>query len=404
MPQKRVMGHAGAFIGPRDPSAEDKFRALEQSGAVMLLTTSKINGSTQSKGGPTSQRRGYHTIRRPPEYLQIAPSARQARCLHLDGEKAASLVRSALPDFDVTESTPSPSSIQVMSTIDRISARINVQLRPRGRSDDASDESTTLETSHSPSGGSKGTDKHSLEQVAGSRESLKDTPFANFEPCRERLTSGVADFMRTHEALSMQLLLSLNNDNKPVLSSPTIHFDDSAYKSGKRQEVVFAKRDKSAEDQSEVVAEEHGIVYITLDPTDQSASIGTLVNGAGLAMNTVDVLSLPPYNVKCANFLDTGGKATSDTVKKSFELILRDSRIKVIFVNIFGGLTDCAMIADGVMLAFKDVDMRGLPVVVRLRGTNEEEGQRKIAESGLALEAFDQFEDAARRVAELANA
>lgn len=144
-------------------------------------------------------------------------------------------------------------------------------------------------------------------------------------------------------------------------------------------------------------------MYVTLHPEDPDATIGTLVNGAGLAMNTVDVLSLPPYNGKCANFLDTGGKATSETVKRSFELVLADKRVKVIFVNIFGGLTDCGMIADGVMLAFKEVDMRGVKVVVRLRGTNEEVGQRKIAESGLELEAFDGFEEAAGRVVELAG-
>ena len=102
---------------------------------------------------------------------------------------------------------------------------------------------------------------------------------------------------------------------------------------------------------------------------------GSLVNGAGLAMNTVDAIC--DLGGACANFLDTGGKATAETVKKSFDLVLRDTRVKVVFVNIFGGLTRCDMIADGIMLAYKELNI-SLPVVVRLRGTLETEGQRMI--------------------------
>lgn len=100
------------------------------------------------------------------------------------------------------------------------------------------------------------------------------------------------------------------------------------------------------------------------------------MNGAGLAMNTVDAIS--DLGGKCANFLDTGGKATSETVKRSFELILKNPNVKTIFVNIFGGLTLCDMIANGIMLAYKDLGIK-VPVVVRLRGTNEEIGQNIVS-------------------------
>ena len=93
-------------------------------------------------------------------------------------------------------------------------------------------------------------------------------------------------------------------------------------------------------------------------------------------MNTVDAIS--DLGGKCANFLDTGGKATSETVKSSFRIILRDPRVKAVFVNIFGGLTLCDMIADGIMLAYKDLGI-SVPVVVRLRGTNEEIGQKMVS-------------------------
>ncbi|KAI4110706.1 MAG: hypothetical protein LQ338_008366, partial [Usnochroma carphineum] len=143
-------------------------------------------------------------------------------------------------------------------------------------------------------------------------------------------------------------------------------------------------------------AAKDGIVYVKLGG---AGTIGTLVNGAGLAMNTVDAIA--DLGGSCANFLDTGGKATSATVKTSFQLVLSDPRVKVIFVNIFGGLTLCDMIAEGIMLAYKDLGIK-VPVVVRLRGTNEEIGQKMIAESGLPLHAFDDFEEAALKAIELA--
>lgn len=98
-------------------------------------------------------------------------------------------------------------------------------------------------------------------------------------------------------------------------------------------------------------------------------------------MNTVDAIA--DLGGKCANFLDTGGKATSETVKSSFRIILKDPRVKTIFVNIFGGLTLCDMIADGIMLAYKDLGIK-VPVVVRLRGTNEEIGQRMVKQAQAA--------------------
>ena len=104
------------------------------------------------------------------------------------------------------------------------------------------------------------------------------------------------------------------------------------------------------------------------------------VNGAGLAINTVDAIA--DLGGNCANFLDTGGKATSETVKSSFRIILKDARVKTIFVNIFGGLTLCDMIANGIMLAYKDLGIT-VPVVVRLRGTNEEIGQKMVSNDTL---------------------
>jgi succinyl-CoA synthetase alpha subunit len=116
-------------------------------------------------------------------------------------------------------------------------------------------------------------------------------------------------------------------------------------------------------------------------------------------MNTTD--ALVHYGGQPANFLDTGGKATSETVKESFRIILADERVKAVFVNICGGLTDCGMIARGILLAFEELGVK-VPVVVRLRGTNEDEGERVIRGSGLRVEVERELDVAARRVVALA--
>ena len=181
----------------------------------------------------------------------------------------------------------------------------------------------------------------------------------------------------------MSTTLFVTSSGSLSVAQPKVQIDYSALKSTKRQPDIFALRDVAAEDSTEVEAEKFGVVFVKLHAGDSSANIGTLANGAGLAMNTVDAQALTLHFGKATEFLDTGGKATSQTVKTSFELILRDERVKVIFTNIFGGSNDGGMIADGIILAIKEVYMRGVSVVVRIRGTNEAIGQKKIAESGL---------------------
>jgi len=204
------------------------------------------------------------------------------------------------------------------------------------------------------------------------------------------LVKTLATIFKEKEAYSIETHL-IANPKTGILEVcyAKISFDDSALKSGNRQTDIHSQRDIASLDVDELSVEKDGIVYIKLDNDD--AYVATLINGAGLAMNALDVLH--DNGAYPTNFLDTGGKATSETIKKSFEVILKDSRVKVIFVNIFGGLTRCDMVAEGIILAFKELDMK-TPVVVRLRGTNEAEGQKLIAESGLPLHAFDDFFEA----------
>jgi succinyl-CoA synthetase beta subunit len=144
-------------------------------------------------------------------------------------------------------------------------------------------------------------------------------------------------------------------------------FDDNAEF---RQQDIFALRDISQEEPSEVEAQAAGLNFIKLD-----GSIGCLVNGAGLAMATMDVLTL--HGGQPANFLDVGGGATPETVKKAFQILLRDPKVKSIFINIFGGIMRCDYIAEGVIKAASELELT-VPLVVRLKGTKEAEAKECV--------------------------
>ena len=148
-------------------------------------------------------------------------------------------------------------------------------------------------------------------------------------------------------------------------------------------------RDTTQEDETEVKASEHDLNYVTMD-----GNIGCMVNGAGLAMATMDVIAL--NGGAPANFLDVGGGATKERVTEAFKLILSSDKVKAIFVNIFGGIVRCDMIAEGIIAAVKEVDVK-VPVVVRLEGTNVEAGKKLLAESGLAITPADDINDGARK-------
>jgi len=153
---------------------------------------------------------------------------------------------------------------------------------------------------------------------------------------------------------------------------------------------LVALRDESQEDHAEAVAVKHNLNYVTMD-----GNIGCMVNGAGLAMATMDVIKLA--GGEPANFLDVGGGATKERVTEAFKLILSSDKVRAIFVNIFGGIVRCDMIAEGIIAAVKEVDVK-VPVVVRLEGTNVEAGKDLLKNSGLAIIAADDINDGAKKV------
>ena len=181
--------------------------------------------------------------------------------------------------------------------------------------------------------------------------------------------------------------LAVTTDNQVVALDAKFNFDDNALY---RQPAIVALRDKSEEDPREVAASEYNLNYIGLD-----GNIACLVNGAGLAMATMDIIKF--HGGEPANFLDVGGGASKEQVAAAFKIILGDPNVKGILVNIFGGIMDCQIIAEGVVAASKEVSL-SIPLVVRLEGNNVEAGKKTLAESGLAITSANDLTDAARKI------
>ena len=167
-----------------------------------------------------------------------------------------------------------------------------------------------------------------------------------------------------------------------------VNFDDNAVE---RHKDIMELRDLTEEDEKEIEASKYDLSYIALDGT-----IGCMVNGAGLAMATMDIIKL--YGEEPANFLDVGGGATTEKVTAAFKIITSDPNVSGILVNIFGGIMKCDVIAEGVVAAIKEVGLK-VPLVVRLEGTNVEKGKKILEDSGLNVIPADDLDDAAKKIA-----
>ncbi|MDE2091568.1 MAG: ADP-forming succinate--CoA ligase subunit beta [Gammaproteobacteria bacterium] len=181
--------------------------------------------------------------------------------------------------------------------------------------------------------------------------------------------------------------LIVTTDGRVLALDAKLNLDDNALF---RHPDLAAMRDASQEDARESEARQHELNYVSLD-----GNIACMVNGAGLAMATMDIIKL--HGGTPANFLDVGGGATSERVTAAFKLILSNRSVKAILVNIFGGIVRCDLIAEGIIAAVKDVGVR-VPVVVRLEGTNVEKGKKLLAHSGLAITPANDLTDAAKKV------
>jgi succinyl-CoA synthetase beta subunit len=210
---------------------------------------------------------------------------------------------------------------------------------------------------------------------------------------RANLQALYKGFWETDASLAEINPLILTGDGKVVALDAKMNFDSNALF---RHPDIVAMRDLDEEDPAEIEASRFDLSYISLD-----GDIGCLVNGAGLAMATMDTIKL--YGGSPANFLDVGGGATAEKVTEAFKIMLRNPNLKAILVNIFGGIMKCDTIANGVVTAAREVQL-GVPLVVRMKGTNEDLGKDILAKSGLPIITADNMAQAAEKVVAAAGA
>ena len=218
-------------------------------------------------------------------------------------------------------------------------------------------------------------------------------PAGSVERCVDVLQKLYTCYMKTDASLVEINPMVLEGDGGIRALDAKFNFDSNALF---RHPEIVALRDLEEEDPSEVEASNFGLAYISLD-----GNIGCLVNGAGLAMATMDTIKL--FGAEPANFLDVGGGATPEKVTEAFKIMLKNKRVEAILVNIFGGIMKCDTIATGVISACRAVNL-SVPLVVRMKGTNEELGKKLLTESGLPIISADTMADAAEKVVAAVNA
>lgn len=379
IPHGKVMGHAGAFLLPGEPDAKTKIKAFEDVGVTMVNHPARFgdamkvllpDSGTSISGvvtSGTSQKRHIHTKR-------VCPTSRastmvtQKRTLYLRAEGAMKLLdEKNIPRIKKLSKAPSRQHRKVTIGIDRSNRCPCIRLQDPNAESDYPVIPEKISFSYN-SGPSNNILKNCISLLRLRHESSST----------QQIIPKLYEIFKEKEAFLLESCLAkrLRKKTQEAKMTPVITanfgFDDAAFKVANRHPDLHSLPRADPQHHIEAEAAKHGIVYIRFPG---KGNIGTLVNGAGLAMNTVDALA--DAGGYTANFLDTGGKATTETVKRSFEAILGDHRVKVVFVNIFGGLTLGDMIAEGIILAFRECKVE-VPVVVRIRGTNEREGQRIV--------------------------
>lgn len=419
-PPGRIMGHAGAWSAPGEAIAREKIALLEKADIEVVEHPEKLGERMKAllgrRGKPNGgsqigqqQRRGFHTLRQRPQSVRQNTARReQRRNLYIKQSDAFGMLNQRGVQTK-HEGSNGDATKMVAISIDRSARQPCIVASPVTDPD-----SIFSNTKRFPFAYGSG-DALSAEMV--DRVAKHMHVHGDGKKALRKLLGDLVDLYMTKEAFVLRTEVAIDDSTGDLhVTRAKFGFDDAAFRSSKRQQDVHALREIEKEEPAEVAAEKEGMVYVKLDG---EGTLGTIVNGAGLAMNTVDnIVALGGHP---ANFLDTGGKATSETVKASFKVVTSDPRVKAIFVNIFGGLTLGDMIANGILMAFKDLDLK-VPVVVRIRGTNEAEGQKLIRESGLKMDAFgefarctapaprscadertDSFDEAAKRAIALAN-
>jgi succinyl-CoA synthetase beta subunit len=355
-------------------SVDEAVAAAQQLGGAVWVVKAQIHAGGRGKGG------GVKVVRSPDE---VRRAAQQILGMHLvthQTGKEGQVVRRLL----IEEGAQIAKEYYLGMVIDRSKQRVVLLASSEGGME------IEEVAAHTP----EKIRKVWIDPVAGLRDSEADAvardigiPAAALPRARAAMQGLYQAFVEKDAMLAEINPLALTADGRVLALDAKFNFDSNALY---RHPEIVALRDLDEEDPAEIEASKFDLSYISLD-----GDIGCLVNGAGLAMATMDIIKL--YGGNPANFLDVGGGASKEKVTEAFKLMLKNPKLKAILVNIFGGIMRCDVIAEGVVAAAREVHL-SVPLVVRLEGTNVDLGKRILAESGLPIISGSDMADAAEKV------
>ena len=359
-------------------TVDEAVKAAETLGGPVWVVKAQIHAGGRGKGGGVKVAKSLDEVR---EWAgKILGMQLITHQTSPEGQKVRRLL--------VEEGADIRKELYLGMVVDRVTQRVTVMASSEGGMD------IEEVAEHSP----EKIHKVAVDPVAGLSDAEADdlsrkigVPEGSLPKARAVLQGLYKAFWETDASLAEINPLILTGSGDVIALDAKINFDSNALY---RHPELVEMRDLDEEDPAEVEASKFDLAYIQLD-----GNIGCLVNGAGLAMATMDTIKL--FGGEPANFLDVGGGATTEKVTEAFKIMLRNPNLKAILVNIFGGIMRCDVIAEGVVAASRAVGLK-VPLVVRMKGTNEELGKKMLAESGLPIIAADTMADAAERVVQAA--
>jgi succinyl-CoA synthetase beta subunit len=355
-------------------SVDEAVKAAQSLGGKVWVVKAQIHAGGRGKGGGVKLARSMDEVR------SLAGQILGMQLVTHQTGPGGQKVRRLL----VEEGADIKKELYVAMVVDRGTQRVALMASSEGGMDIEEVAANTPDKIHKvfvdPGTGLKDGEAEDVARKVG-------IPDASVAQARDILKALYKAFDETDASLAEINPLILTGDGRVVALDAKMNFDDNALF---RHPDIEALRDLDEEDPAEIEASKFGLNYISLD-----GNIGCLVNGAGLAMATMDVIKL--YGASPANFLDVGGGADAEKVTEAFKIMLKNPELKGILVNIFGGIMKCDVIAEGVITASKAVKLH-VPLVVRMKGTNEELGKKMLADSGLPIISADTMAEAAQKV------
>ena len=360
-------------------SVDDAVKAAETLGGSVWVVKAQIHAGGRGKGGGVKVAKSLEQVR---EYAtQILGMQLVTHQTGPEGQKVRRLL--------IEEGADIKQELYVSMVTDRVSQRVVLMASSEGGMDIEEVAACHPEKIHQviidPATGLTDAEADSISTKIG-------VPAGSIADARKQLQGLYKAYWDTDSSLAEINPLIVTGSGKVIALDAKFNFDANALY---RHPEIVAYRDLDEEDPAEIEASKFDLAYISLD-----GNIGCLVNGAGLAMATMDTIKL--FGGEPANFLDVGGGATTEKVTEAFKIMLKNPGLKAILVNIFGGIMRCDVIAEGVIAASKAVSLQ-VPLVVRMKGTNEEIGKKLLAESGLPIISAESMEDAAQKVVAAAN-